>query len=274
MTLNVLISTIDSGINNIKEILLLFRSDVKYIISHQYRNDKYLPIPEKLQRDDVIISQIPGPGLSKSRNNAIKLASGDICVIADDDVRYTHDYFDSILGVYEDDSIDIACFKIFTGHDSPSYKKYPAEEYVINSISTYSPSSIEITFRLLSIHQKSISFDERFGLGFFLAGGEEAIFITDALKAKLKIQFYPHYIVQHPFESTIKSFPKYHQKRVRVTGATDSRINGYVSLLKTFAAVLKFLTDLLKNKKNPLLYIYQRLSGNIYILKPNKKIAL
>lgn len=271
MTLNVLISTIDNGIKTINRILLSFRNDVKYIISHQYRDDKYLTIPKELLRDDVIVSQIPGPGLCKSRNNAIKLASGDICVIADDDVRYTHDYFDSILCVYEDDSIDIACFKIFTGHDGSSYKKYPAEVYLINSNSTYSPSSIEITFRLLSIHQKGILFDERFGLGTFLAGGEEAIFITDALKAKLKIQFYPHYIVQHPFESTIKSFPKYHQKRIRVIGAKDSRINGYVSLLKTFAATLKYLPDLLKNKKNPLLYVYQRLSGNIYILKPNKK---
>ena len=48
MTLNILISTIDSGINKIPEILLPYRNDVKYIVSHQYQDKKFLQIPKEL----------------------------------------------------------------------------------------------------------------------------------------------------------------------------------------------------------------------------------
>jgi hypothetical protein len=87
LSLNILISTIDSGINKISGVLLSYRQDVSYIVSHQYRDEKHLPIPTELLREDVFISQIPGQGLTKSRNNAIQLATSDICVISDDDVR-------------------------------------------------------------------------------------------------------------------------------------------------------------------------------------------
>lgn len=271
MKLNILISTIDQGIEKVGDILLPSRKDVKYIVSHQYRDEKFLVIPKDLMRDDVFVSQIPGQGLTKSRNNAIRLATGDICVIADDDVIYTNEYFDTILHIYENNTIDMACFKIFTGHGNPNYREYPATEIAISSIHTYAPSSIEITFRLKPIFKKEILFDERFGLGSWLAGGEENLFIVDAISAGLKVQFFPFFIVQHPYESTIKSFSKYAPRRVRVGGAMDARLNGTISLLKAFAGTLKLLPDLVKHKKNPFIYFYERLSGSIYILKSNKK---
>lgn len=271
MTLNILISTIDSGIKKIPDILLPYREDVKYIVSHQYRDEKYLQIPNELMRDDVLVSQIPGQGLTKSRNNAIRLATGDICVIADDDVRYTNVYLDKILHIYENNQIDVACFKIDTGIGNPNYKKYPDAEVMINSIYTHNPSSIEITFLLKVILEKEILFDQRFGIGSSLAGGEESLFIYDAVSKDTIVKFFPYYIVKHPFESTIKTFSKYHQRRVRVVGAVDARKNGYISILKAFVGTLKLLPDLLKHKKNPFIYFYERFSGSIYILKSNKK---
>lgn len=270
MTLNILISTIDNGINKLPKVLLAYRKDVKYIVSHQYRDERYLPIPKELIRDDVLVSQIPGQGLTKSRNNAIRLATADICVIADDDVKYRDEYFDTILQVYRNSKIDIACFKIFTGEGNPGYKNYPATEMIINRIHTHCVSSIEMTFRLQPVLKKEIFFDERFGLGSWLAGGEEKIFIFDAINAGIKVEFFPHYIVQHPYESTIKYFPKYAKIRVHVGGALDARLNGSVSIVKALAVTFRLLPDLLKNKKNPFLYLYERLSGNIYILKLSK----
>jgi hypothetical protein len=118
-----------------------------------------------------------------------------------------------------------------------------------------------------AINRKKIIFDERFGLGTWLAGGGENLFIYDAIIKGLKVSYFPSFIVQHPFESTIKSFPKYAQRRVRVTGAFDARINGYFAILKAFAATFKFLPDLLINKKPPHVYLFERLSGVFYILK-------
>ena len=39
-------------------------------------------------------------GLSKSRNKAINNATGDICIIADDDVTYSDDYIEKIRQAY------------------------------------------------------------------------------------------------------------------------------------------------------------------------------
>ena len=267
MKINVLISTIDSGIDKIADILLTQRMDVEYIISHQYRDDKYLPVPRELDREDVTISQIAGQGVTKSRNNAIRQATGDVCVLSDDDVRYSNEYFDTILDVYENHDIDLACFKIFTGEGQPSYKNYPGQETVLTSLKGHYPSGLEITFRLKPIMEKGILFDERFGLGSWLCTGGENLFLIDAIQSGLKIKFFPKYIVKHPFESTIKSFPKYAQRRVRVGGAFDARINGHLAILKAFAGTIKILPDLLRQQKNPISYLYDRLSGVFYILR-------
>lgn len=270
MELNILISTIDHGIEKINDILLPFRNDVKYIVSHQYRDEKYLPIPKELLRKDVLISQISGQGLTKSRNNALCQATGDVCVIADDDIQYTNEYFNTIISVYKENDVDVAFFKIYTGQKQPEYKEYPKTNKVITNIFDYSPSSIEITFKLEAVKHGKILFDERFGLGSWLKGGGEDLFVHDSICSGLKIKFFPFYIVQHPFESTIKLFSKYDKRRVQVSGAFDARLNGRMAVIKAFAGTLKFLPDLLRYKKNPLIYLIERLRGVFYILNSKK----
>lgn len=271
MNLDILISTIDRGIERISNILLPVRSNVRYIISHQYTDEQYLPIPRELLRDDVLVSQIPGKGLTKSRNNAIRLATGDVCVIADDDVRYTNEYFDKIINAYQGGTYDMICFKINTGIGNPEYKNYPQKPIKISSLKDHTPSSIEITFKRKLILDIKIEFDERFGLGSWLNGGGENLFVYDAIKQGLKVGFIPEFIVEHTFESTIKSFPKYAQRRVRVNGALDARLNGLISIPKAFLATIKYSPDLIRNKKNPFVFLFDRIAGSLYILKSTNR---
>lgn len=271
MTLEILISTIDNGIDKISDILLPYRSDVKYLVSHQYQDEKFKYIPKELLREDVLVSQIPGKGLTKSRNNAIKLATGDICVIADDDVRYTNEYFDTILRTYSDKKYDVVCFKISKALGpeelKEDYKYYPVESIRLNSLEDHLPSSIEITFKLNSVRDKEVFFDERFGLGSWLMGGEENLFIYDCIKKGLEVWFVPEYIVKHPHDCTITRLKKYHKRRVRLTGAMDMRLNGPISFLKAIPRTIIMLPELIRNNKNPILYFWQNLEGNFYIYK-------
>lgn len=267
MKINILISTIDTGIYKIKEVLLDPREDVEYIISHQYTEDKYRIIPHELQRDDITVDHLEGKGVTKSRNNAIKIATGDICIIADDDVSYTFEYIGNVLEFYENNRADIVCFKINTGNNNPEYKNYPEKTLKIDGKTNYQPSSVEITFSLNSIKKNNLSFDERFGLGSWLNGGGERFFIEDALHKNMDVYFVPKYIVNHPYESTIKFFPKYHKRRNVQTGAIDARINGYLSLVKPFFAVIRYYRDLVEHNKSPLEYLRERISGALYILK-------
>ena len=81
MLLNVLISTIDEGIEKVQNVILKYRKDIFYIISHQYTAEEFKYVPQELKRKDVLISQIPGSGVTKSRNNSIKWHSPIFIII-------------------------------------------------------------------------------------------------------------------------------------------------------------------------------------------------
>ena len=272
MTLEILISTIDGGINKISEIILPYRSDVKYIVSLQYQAEKYIPIPIDLIREDVLVSQIPGKGVTKSRNNALSLAVCDIGLFSDDDVSYTGEYLDKILKIFmTNPSLDVAIFKIKTPPECTEYKDYPLYPIKLSKL-PFSVGTIEIAFRTKIIQDKQILFDERFGAGQPLfIGSDENIFILDCIKKGLNVWFFPEYVVNHPYESTIKSLQKYDIRRVSVGGAFDARINGWISIPKTFWVMFKLLPDLIRNNKNPLIFMKERLSASIYILFTKSK---
>jgi hypothetical protein len=138
------------------------------------------------------------------------------------------------------------------------------------SLSIIYPIIVKAPSKLLlnpdALKNRKIYFDERFGLGSRLLGGEENLFISDAIDAGLKIKFFPFYIVQHSYESTIKSFPKYHVVRIHVGGALDARLHVKMAIIKAFAITLKKLPYLLCHRKNPFRCLCERLSGVFYIL--------
>ena len=265
MKIDVLISTLNDGIRSASNICLEPRDDVQYIIIHQYTDESYLTIPKKLQRKDVRIYHFPERGICKSRNKALSLAESDIAIIADDDVKYNPEYFNKIKEYYEaNKDMSVGCFMIKTPPGEPSYKQYPSKMQDLRK-QLVSISSIEVTFRPAVINKNCIRFDELFGLGSGLAGGEEVLFINDCLKKNLGVFFIPEYIVEHPYESTIKKAPKYHSSRNKVVGAIDFRLNGKMAFLNSFYYTFRFSPQLLKNKKNPFSYLKERVSGCFYI---------
>ena len=69
MTLEILISTLDDGINGVAAMLLPKREDIGYLVSWQHSEGKNIALPEELRRDDVKICNLAGRGLSRNRNN-------------------------------------------------------------------------------------------------------------------------------------------------------------------------------------------------------------
>lgn len=270
--ISILISTIDERIKQVKNVLLEPREDIEYIISHQYTSEEFKEIPQELLREDVTISQLEGSGVTRSRNNALTLAKGDIGLFADDDVTYRDYYLDKVKKVFQDHpDLDIALFKIKTRPGEPEYKHYPDHKTQITK-DVFSISSVEIAFRISSIKNSDLSFDERFGAGHdLLIGSEETIFIEDCLDQGLKIIFFPEYVVEHPYDSTIKSIPKFDKRKNWLTGAYDCKKNGSLAIPKAFLGTIKILPELLRHKINPLTYLYHRLSAVIYILFTSKK---
>lgn len=124
-------------------------------------------------------------GLSKSRNLALKNATAEIVVIADDDMRYVDGYNDIILDAYKyHPNVDIITFKAI------NTKKYFSFEKKLNIILIHKISSVEITIKKSSVI--NIFFNIFFGAGssLFLMG-EESIFLTDCIRKGKNIRFIP-----------------------------------------------------------------------------------
>ena len=188
LTLDILISTMAPKVDSITEMMLPKREGVRYILSVQYTTDEPPVLPALItSRTDVTIGFLQGTGLSRNRNNTIRMSGADICLIADDDNRYKPEDIDTILNSWnENPDADILTFMAQTYDGNPLHT-YPAP-YVCSQ---------EITLRRESIISKSVHFDERFGLGSpLLCAGEEDVFIHDARKAGLTIKFIPKVIVR------------------------------------------------------------------------------
>jgi len=195
MTLQILVSTIDKGINDVAQLVLPHREGISYLVSWQHSTSKEIPVPLELKRDDVEIHNLDGRGVSRNRNNCLRYASGDICLIADDDCRYTHERLQCAIDTMEKNKdIDVATFQ-YSSKDGQ--KPYPSISLdLANPPKGYYVSSIEIVFRRTKVQNK-LWFNELFGYGAPLSCGEEEILLQNAIKKGLKCQFFPIDIAIH-----------------------------------------------------------------------------
>ena len=126
-------------------------------------------------------------GLSKSRNLAIQHASGDVCLLCDDDEQLVPSYEKIILKAYEAlPDADIICFRI---SNQPSRLKQETQR--LTKWTAMRIASWQITFRRDSIIKSGIRFDEDMGAGTGNGGGEEVKFLRDCIKAGLKAYYVP-----------------------------------------------------------------------------------
>lgn len=125
-------------------------------------------------------------GLSKSRNLAIDNATGDICLICDDDEILEDDYEIKIIEAFKTYSNDIIAFKF--GNPNREYSK---KTWEIGFFKTGKIGSVQLAFRLKSIKCKKLHFNIKMGSGTGNGAGEENRFLIDCLKKGLKIRYVP-----------------------------------------------------------------------------------
>lgn len=197
MTLQLLICTVDDRIQSVPQLLIEAVPGVSYLVSWQHR-DGYVPcaLPRALKRDDVQVAVVEGQGLSRNRNNCLRLATGDICLIADDDCRYTRERLLSVVDTFTaHPDVAIATFK---AQNDVAPKLYPDYSFdLARPARKYYVTSFEIAFRR-AMMPVGLCFNENFGLGSGVFDcGEESMFIHDALQAGLTCRFFPTVVVEH-----------------------------------------------------------------------------
>ena len=136
MTLEVAVCTINGSLAHVPDILLPEREDVTYLVAWQCTDASFasLATDSRLLRKDVRLVKTDSTGLARNRNVALEHATGDILLIADDDVRYEDIYFDRIIRTFQDyPSLDIACFQACS-YDGKSLRDYASH--------TFSPAAL------------------------------------------------------------------------------------------------------------------------------------
>lgn len=129
-------------------------------------------------------------GLSKSRNLAIQHATGDVCLICDDDEQLDFSYEKIILNAYEAlPEADIICFRITNQPSRLKQKEQRLTKWTAMRIASW-----QITFRRESILKSGVRFDEDMGAGTGNGGGEEVKFLRDCIGAGLKAYYVPNSI--------------------------------------------------------------------------------
>lgn len=270
--IEVLICTIDEGILKVPGVLQQQQSGVCYLVSHQYSGNQGLPPPpQALMRDDVRIIHLKGKGLSKNRNYALKNAVGDVCLIADDDIQYLEGAFEKIRKAFsEDQQLAVACFQVKTPEGEPVYKKYPAGSMRLTKHRHHYISSVEIALRLNPVKGMQIGFDERFGLGSgFFQDAEEIVFVKDCISKGLVVKYFPVQTVLHPWEDSARLESRHSPSRNRVRAGYHARVLGWKAIPIAFFQTIYSLPTLMKQRRNPIVYLYERLSAILLVFRTN-----
>lgn len=199
MTLDILICSLNKGIVRVQDVLLPPQDGVRYIVSYQYTDERYLDLlPKSLScRKDVSIYQYKGQGLSANRNLALDKATAELVMYADDDAHLLPELPEILSRCFQaHPELDVAFFCATTYTGKP-LKNYPKAAFdVVAMPKEYTVSAIEMVCRRQRVQGK-LRFDERFGLGTkFLTCGEEEIWMVDALRAGLKMRYFPEKIVE------------------------------------------------------------------------------
>ena len=187
MKLEVLVSTMNKeDLSLVNEMNI--KSDV-LIINQSPVVVKDLEVKKKFNARMLSFNE---KGLSKSRNQALQNAQGDICLIADDDVRYHDDYVDKVINAHKEYvDYDIIVFAVPTTNTDRE-KKYYRSKKRMGYVRSLKIASFEISFKRTSIIDNNIKFNEEFGAGSGqYSMGEENIFIYQCLKKGLKILYLP-----------------------------------------------------------------------------------
>lgn len=236
----VAISTMGSRIDNL--VLPERRESVSYLIVHQSENDACW-VNANI-RSDVIYIRVNEYGLSKSRNLALANCHAKYLYIMDDDVAFDLDRIKELVERMCLDGVDVATCR-YEYHDGSSPKKYRSAPFTHGFLSAARVSSIEICVNVNSVRSKGLQFDETFGLGTQMPSGEEFIFITDCVKMKLKVRYYPISTGAHPYVTSGGDFYTNYRK-IYAKREMFKRVFGGWSLFFIFLFWLKKIPIALK----------------------------
>lgn len=190
--------------------------------------------------NQVLVYSFNERGVGLNRNNTLLRASGDVAVLADDDMYFYENYEETLTKAYEKyPKADVIIFNIEGG----SQKRFKITRKMdINYWNVLRFGAARITFRTASIKNNGIFFNTEFGGGTPHSAGEDSLFLLDCLKKNLKIIALPESLACLKDEEVSSWFEGYTEKYFFDKGCF------YGVAFKRFARIYAFL-EIIKNRK-------------------------
>ena len=192
------------------EILIstMFRTDLSFLddmFQHNEMSDFHVLVINQTDEDRQLVERRNGVkvintserGLPQSRNMAIAHATGDLCLVADDDVVYEPGLERIIRQAYEHYAdAEVITFKM-NNSDGTTYREYPeVTHHTVESVDTV--NGVVISFKRHSLLDRGVGYNNHFGLGATFGTANEYVFMRNCLKGGLASYFYPEAILSHP----------------------------------------------------------------------------
>lgn len=147
-------------------------------------------------------------GTSISRNKALKICDSDIAIFCDDDVVYEKNFAKIIIEEFnKNKDADIILFNFESPNRNVKINKNNKRARFYNSLRY---GAYNIAFRVKSIKDNHIYFNELFGGNCKYSHGEDTLFIVECLNKRLKLYKSTKTIgiVNHKKSSWFKGFNK------------------------------------------------------------------
>ena len=157
-------------------------------------------------RDDIRVIRLDSLGVTKSRNTAIREATGAVLVFGEEGVRWKRDGLDELLDIFDDNPRIAVVLGRAEDETGKLRKKYPSYREPATVWNSARVGTIELAVRPAELARKNVFFDEEFGAGTPNYLGDEYILVADANRAKLRCEYFPVTFSSHPRESSGMGF--------------------------------------------------------------------
>lgn len=170
-------------------------------------------------------------GVSRSRNLALSKASGDICVLVDDDEQLRTGYPDILrnaFSFYPD--ADVIAFNIASiGNKSNRY--YNKRNKRLHRYNSMRYGAARIAFRRQKVIKEQIGFATLFGPGSFFSCGEDSLFISACFNKRLRVYAWSEVIADIEDEDGTSSwFSGFNKKYFVDKGAVYAAMTKYFAM--------------------------------------------
>ena len=180
-------------------------------------------------RDDVREIRLDSRGVTRSRNEAIRQATGEVLVFGEENVEWIRDGLDEVVELFADNPR----LAVFLGRAEDETgelrKRYPAFREPATVLNSARVGTIELAVRPAALIKAGVLFDENFGAGTENFLGDEYILVADANRAGLKCEYFPVTISRHPRESSGTTYGSVEDARAR--SRVFTRVFGWFAIV-------------------------------------------